>query len=193
MSATGASTASSPCGHRWPARCESRTSRLRSACSSSSRGVAGRAHRPGVAIGLATALKFFVWPLVGLWPCREAEDAATAWQRPRRSSLLLVLPFTCLDDYVRTLLQLERGFDQDSYTVFGLLAERRLGDRRSRRPRRRGDHPDHDAAHRSLSLAVAAAALTVSPIVWLDYFAPALVPLAIAYPRLSSFGGSSRC
>jgi hypothetical protein len=37
---------------------------------------------------------------------------------------------------------------------------------------------------RSFTLAIAAA-LTISPIVWLDYFALAAVPLAIARPRLS--------
>ena len=38
--------------------------------------------------------------------------------------------------------------------------------------------------YRSFTLAIAAA-LTISPIVWLDYFALAAVPLAIARPRLS--------
>jgi len=38
--------------------------------------------------------------------------------------------------------------------------------------------------YRSFTLAIAAA-LTISPIVWLDYFALAALPLAIARPRLS--------
>ena len=38
--------------------------------------------------------------------------------------------------------------------------------------------------YRSFTLAIAAA-LTISPIAWLDYFALAAVPLAIARPRLS--------
>ncbi len=38
--------------------------------------------------------------------------------------------------------------------------------------------------YRSFALAIAAS-LVLSPIVWLDYFALAAVPLAIARPRLS--------
>ena len=41
--------------------------------------------------------------------------------------------------------------------------------------------------YRSFTLAIAAA-LTISPIVWLDYFALAAVPLAIARPRLRGSG-----
>ena len=57
------------------------------------------------------------------------------------ASLLLVLPFVALDEYVRTLLQLGRGFDQDAYTLFGLVVQaggsetaRRRRDVRRRRP-----------------------------------------------------------
>ena len=39
------------------------------------------------------------------------------------ASLLLVLPFTGLDDYFRTLLDLGRTFDQDCYSLFGLLVQ----------------------------------------------------------------------
>ena len=106
--------------------------------------------------------------------------------RSARASLLLVLPFTPLDEYVRVLLQPRAG-----------LRPGRVHDLRPRRPGRRpgARRPDRDLAagaallaatwrYRSFTLALAAA-LVLSPIVWLDYFAVALVPLAIVRPRLS--------
>ena len=101
-------------------------------------------------------------------------------------SLLLLLPYVSIDDYARSLLQLGRGFDQDSYTLFGLLVQSgSLGVGRADPDV--GGRPVLLAAtwrYRSFTLAIAAA-LTLSPIVWLDYFALAMVPLAIARPRLS--------
>ena len=51
---------------------------------------------PGVLVGLAVAIKFFVWP-VGLWlaATRRVADAALA-AAVAACSLLLVLPFTSL-------------------------------------------------------------------------------------------------
>lgn len=141
---------------------------------------------PGVAVGLATALKFFVWPL-GVWlAARGRGTAVLVAACIAGGSLLLVIPFTGLDEYVRTLLQLGRGFDQDSYTLFGLLVQ-------SGAPETVGRIAVLTAGafllaatwrYRSFTLALAAA-LILSPIVWLDYFALAAVPLAIARPRLS--------
>ena len=58
---------------------------------------------PGLAVGLAAAIKFFLWPL-GVWLAATGRrtDAAIA-ALVAGSSLLLVLPFTGLDDYVRSL------------------------------------------------------------------------------------------
>jgi Glycosyltransferase family 87 len=141
---------------------------------------------PGLAVGFAGAIKFFLWPL-GVWLAaigrlRETVLAAIF----AGLSLLLVLPFTGLDDYFRTLLELGRTFDQDSYSPFGFLVQ--IG------------APETFARiatfglgalllvacwHRaSLGLAVAAA-LVLSPIVWLDYYAVAAIPLAVVRPRLS--------
>jgi hypothetical protein len=142
--------------------------------------------RPGVATGLATALKFFVWP-VGLWLLSRGRLAATGVAATIAAmSLLLVLPFTGIDAYVRTLLQLGRGFDQDSYTLFGLLVQSGASETVGRLAVLTAGAILLAATwrYRSLSLALAAA-LTLSPIVWLDYFALAAVPLAIARPRLS--------
>ena len=78
---------------------------------------------PGVLVGLAVAIKFFVWP-VGLWlaATRRVADAALA-AAVAAFSLLLVLPFTSLHDYADALTRLGRVFDQDSYNVYGLLVQ----------------------------------------------------------------------
>jgi hypothetical protein len=142
---------------------------------------------PGIAVGLAGAMKFFLWP-IGVWLAaigriRELILAAAL----AAASLLLVLPFTSLDAYVRVLIELGRAWDQDSYSPFGLLVQ--LG-------------APEGAAHAvtftlggallvacwrtaSLGLAVAAA-LVLSPIVWLDYYAVAAIPLAIVRPTVSA-------
>ena len=102
---------------------------------------------PGLAVGLAGAIKFFLWPL-GVWLAaigRGARDARS--RRPSRAPRsLLVLPFTGLDDYVRTLLELGRTFDQDSYSPFGLPR----ADRRRRTARARRDARDRGRAPRRL-------------------------------------------
>ena len=142
--------------------------------------------KPGVAVGLATALKFFVWP-VGIWLLARGRVAAGVLAATMAAaSLLLILPFTGVDEYVRTLLQLGRGFDQDSYTLFGLLVQSGASETVGRLAVFVAGAILLAATwrYRSLSLALAAA-LTLSPIVWLDYFALALVPLALARPRLA--------
>ena len=142
--------------------------------------------RPGLALGLAGAVKFFLWPL-GLWllALRRAGAALLA-AGVAAASILLVLPFTGLDDFARLMVDLGRAFDQDAYSPFGLLV--RLG---------AADSVARAATlalgalllvltwrRRSFALAVAAS-LTLAPIVWLDYYALSAVPLAVARPRLS--------
>ena len=65
-----------------------------------------RAALPGVLVGLAVAVKFFVWPL-GVWlaATRRSRDAAFA-AAVAAASLLLVLPFTSLHDYAHALTRL---------------------------------------------------------------------------------------
>ena len=141
----------------------------------------------GLTLGVALALKFFLWPLV-IWlaALRRWRDAALA-ACFASVTLLLLLPFISLPEYARLLRRLGQTFDQDSYTPFGLaLPTRRVRSRRAghhhrarhRRPR------DRLAAAQSFVLFVAAA-LMLSPIVWLDYYAVLAVPLAIVRPRLS--------
>ena len=142
--------------------------------------------RAGAACGLAISLKLSVWPLAVWLAAGRRHRAFSRCSRNRALSLLLLLPFTSLDSYVRALTELGRTFDQDSYTVFGLLAQLGAPDAVAR-----GATLLLGAAllagvwtRRSFALAVGAS-LVLSPIVWLDYFAILGVPLAIARPRLS--------
>ena len=103
------------------------------------------------------------------------------------ASLLLVLPFTGLDDYFRTLLELGRTFDQDSYSPFGLPgADRRAGDARARRDardRRRAPRRAAGAARasgspsRPRSSCRRSCGSTTTRV--------AAIPLAVVRPRLS--------
>lgn len=141
---------------------------------------------PGALVGLAVAVKFFVWPL-GVWLAatrrfRETVLAAAV----AAASLLLVLPFTSLQNYAHALSRLSKVFDQDSYNVFGLLVQAGVDDAVARAVMFAVGAVLLAAVWRYQSLALAvAAALVISPIVWLDYFALAALPLALARPRLS--------
>jgi Glycosyltransferase family 87 len=140
----------------------------------------------GLAVGLATALKFFVWPLA-IWLAATRRSRATVIAMGVvAGSLLLVLPYTSVDGYARSLVRLGHAFDQDSYTVFGLLVQSGAAEGVARAATWAVGLGLLVATvrYRSFTLAVVAA-LTLSPIVWLDYFAIAIVPLAIARPRLS--------
>jgi hypothetical protein len=140
----------------------------------------------GAALGLAGGLKFLLWPL-GVWLLATGRvRAAVVGAIVAAASLLLVVPFAPVIDYLGTLRDVTDRFDQDSYSPYGLLV--RLG-------------APNAAAHSvsyalgavllvltwrrgSYALAIAAA-LVLSPIVWLDFYALAAIPLAIARPRLS--------
>jgi hypothetical protein len=141
----------------------------------------------GLCVGFAVAVKFFVWPMA-LWLAviRRTREAALA-ALIAGVSLLLVLPYISLSEYSRLLGRLGRAFDQDSYTIYGLLVQAGASTTVA-----------HAATivtgaillagvwrYQSFALAIAAA-LVLSPIVWLDYFALAAIPLALARPRLSA-------
>jgi hypothetical protein len=143
--------------------------------------------RSGLALGLAGALKFFLWP-VGLWllAVRNTRAALLAAAFAAGSFLLLV-PFTGLDEFARLMIDLGRAFDQDSYSPFGLLVQLGASDALAR-----GVTLALGAVllgfmwrRRSFAFAIAAS-LVLAPIVWLDYYALAAVPLAISRPRLSA-------
>ncbi len=149
-----------------------------------------RDHRvlPGLAIGLAIALKLFLWPLV-IWlvAIRRFTAAGTA-AALAAAGTLLVLPFMSLREYERLMRNLGDTFGRESYNLVGLLQQSGVA----------GRSAAHLAAvvagiavlalayrRRSLPLALAAC-LLLSPIVWLNYFVLLAVPLAIASPRFSA-------
>jgi len=143
--------------------------------------------RPGLALGLAGAVKFILWPL-GLWLIAVGRSAAALVAATVvTASLLLVLPFSGLREFAEMVFDVGRAFDQDAYSPFALLL--RVG--------------MSETAARALALALGAlllvltwrrgsftlaigASLALTPIVWLDYYALAAVPLAIARPGLSA-------
>jgi len=141
---------------------------------------------PGVALGLAGAIKFFLWP-VGIWlgaigRLRELVVAAAV----AAASLLLVLPFTSLHDYFHVLIELGRTFDQDSYSPFGFLMQIGAPEALARAVMFALGAALLVACWRRQSFGFAvAAALVLSPIVWLDYYAVAAIPLAVVLPRLT--------
>jgi hypothetical protein len=97
-------------------------------------------------------------------------------------ALLLVLPFTGLDEYFRTLLDLGEAFDQDSYSPFGFLVQVGAPEQFARVVSVALGAALLVACWRRASLGLAvAAALVLSPIVWLDYYAVA-IPLAVVGP-----------
>ena len=126
--------------------------------------------RPGLALGVAGAVKFFLWPL-GLWLLAlRRTGAALVAAAVAAGSLLLVLPFTGLDEFARLMVDLGRAFDQDGYSPFGLLVRLGVSDAVAR-----GVTFALGAfllvltlRRRNFALAIAAS-LVLAPIVWLDY------------------------
>jgi hypothetical protein len=141
---------------------------------------------PGALVGLAVAIKFFVWPLaVWLAASRRWRDSALA-VLIAGASLLLVLPYTSLQDYAHALSRVGEVFDHDSYSVLGLLVQAGASDSVARAGSVVVGVALLAAVWRYESFALAVgAALVLSPIAWLDYFALAALPLAIVRPRLS--------
>lgn len=145
-----------------------------------------RALVAGSALGIAGGLKFVLWPL-GIWLLATGRArAAVVAVGVGLGALLLVAPLAPLDDYLRTLREVSSAFDQDSYSPYGVLTRLGAGEAVAR-----GITLALGAAllaftwaRKSFPLAIAAA-LVLSPIVWLDFYALAAVPLAIARPTLS--------
>lgn len=147
------------------------------------------------AIGVTLAAKFFLWPLV-FWLAATRRLLAAGLACAVGAALLLlswaVIGFSGLVDYPDLLRRLEDAVGDDSYTTYivgldlgmpstvarvtwlalglGLLAAMFL-------IARRGDE-------RSAFILAIAAALALTPIVWLHYFALLVVVVAVAQPRL---------
>ena len=138
---------------------------------------------PGLAVAAAVSLKFFLWPLVpwlaAIRRYREAGLAAAL----ALISFVLVLPFTSIGNYVRVLRSLGDTFDQDSYSPFGLLVQAGAPETIAKVIALVLGFAVLGLAWRWRSLAMfVGAALLVSPIVWLDYYAVLAIPLAIVRP-----------
>jgi hypothetical protein len=100
--------------------------------------------------------------------------------------VLLVSLFAPFDEYVRTLREVGREFDQDSYSTFGLLTQLDAGDGVARVLTVALGLVLLALTWRRASFTLAiASALVLSPIVWFDFYALAAIPLGIARPRLS--------
>ena len=95
-------------------------------------------------------------------------------------------PSPGLHDYAQTLVELGKTFDQDSYSPFGLLVQVGAPETLARAVTWALGLALLVACWRRASLGLAvAAALVLSPIVWLDYYAVAAIPLATVRPRFS--------
>ena len=142
---------------------------------------------PGAAVGVAVALKLFLWPLVPWLLVRRRVQATVVAVAVVVLSLLLITPFVGLVDYVRLLRNLSDTFDGLGYTLYALLTDLGVQDGAAK------------AAWLALGLAVLAAALWrrsfilalgasifLSPIVWLHFLALLAVPLAVVRPRFSA-------
>jgi hypothetical protein len=146
-------------------------------------------------IGIALATKFFLWPLVA-WLAATRRYLSAALTCAIGAGLLLLswaaIGFSGLRDYPDLLRRLEGVIGDDSYTAYIVALDLGASPTVARAiwlglgiallaaivlVARRGDE-------RSAFILAIAAALALTPIVWLHYFALLLVVVAVAQPRL---------
>jgi Glycosyltransferase family 87 len=140
----------------------------------------------GLAIGLVISLKFLLWPLLLWLAARRRYGAAALGACVSAASLLLLLPYIGILEYARLLRRLGETFDQDSYSPFGLLVQLGASDTAARAVALAIGVGVIAAAWRRQSFVLfVAAALLLSPIVWLDYYALLAIPLAVVRPRFT--------
>jgi alpha-1,2-mannosyltransferase len=149
----------------------------------------------GASIGVTLAAKFFLWPIV-VWLAATRRLAAAALSCAVGAGLLVLswaaIGFAGLVDYPDLLRRLEETVGEDSYTAYILALDTGLPEEAARGVwlvvglgalagvvalARRGDE-------RSSFILGIAAALALTPIVWLHYFALLAVPVALAQPTL---------
>lgn len=148
-----------------------------------------------IALGVTLAAKFFLWPLV-VW-FAATRRAVTAGLAVLVGAVLLVaswavIGFTGLLDYPDLMSRLDDSVGEDSYTLYIVGLDLGLPSPVARAVwaaaglallaavvavARRGDE-------RSAFILAIAAALALSPIVWLHYFALLLLVVALAQPTL---------
>lgn len=150
-----------------------------------------------LAVGATLAVKFFLWPALA-WMAATRRVAAAALSCVVGVLLLLIswlpLGFAGLADYPSLLRKLEETVGDDSYTLFIVGLDAGLPSPVARVlwlgagflllasviiVARRGDE-------RTAFILAIAAALALTPIVWLHYFALLTVVVALAQPRLGA-------
>jgi hypothetical protein len=155
-----------------------------------------RAVLPGLVLALTLATKLFLWPvfiwLVATRRYRAAVASAVSTVVLVAGSWALI-GFAGLRDYPELLHMLAQALEHDSFTIFALASDLGAPDVVARGVGiavgmatlvgcwilgRRGDDS------RSFTLAILAA-LLLTPIIWLHYFALLVVPIAIVHKRLS--------
>jgi hypothetical protein len=148
-----------------------------------------------LAVGVTLAAKFFLWPLV-FWLAATRRLLAAVLACVVGAGLLLVswaaIGFAGLTDYPSLIHRLEESVGDDSYTAYIVGLDIGLPSALARAAwltlglgllvamvfiARRGDE-------RSAFILAIAAALALTPIVWLHYFALLVVVVAVAQPRL---------
>jgi len=161
--------------------------------------------RTGLAAGAtagAVVLKLFLWPLL-VWLAVTRRVRAAAIALATAVALALVswaaIGFSGITDYPRLLRELVELEGEHSYSAFAVLRTVGLPDLLAqavvvasglallvlaRRAAGAPDQIDFERDRRSLTLVIAAA-LVLTPILWLHYLPLLLVPIAIARPRLS--------
>ena len=140
----------------------------------------------GAALGIALAVKFFLWPVLLWLAAIRRTRAAFLALALSACSLLLLLPFTSIADYLRLLHNLSDTFDGLSYTTYALLLDLGTPSSVARAVTLAVGAAILALAWRRRSLGLfVAAALALSPIVWRHFFTLLIVPVALARPRLS--------
>ncbi len=161
--------------------------------------------RPWVAasaIAAAIVMKLFTWPLL-LWTAVTGRLRTTVAAAALALLLVVaswtVLGFDGVGNYPRLLERLVEVEAENSYSAFAIFRALELPETASRvavllvggcllilawRAATASGASAHERDRRSLSLVVAAA-LVLTPILWLHYLVLLLVPLALARPRLS--------
>lgn len=139
----------------------------------------------GLAVGLAVALKFFLWPLIPWLVVQRRLLTALVAVAVAAAALLATMAFSSLPDFLRLVRELADTFAGLSYTPYALLVDLGTPSAVARALTLAAGFALLAAclARRSISLVIAAA-LVLSPIVWLHFGALLLVPLAVTRPRL---------
>jgi hypothetical protein len=138
----------------------------------------------GAALGVAIACKFFLWPLVIWLGSLRRYAAAVLACAIGAVSLLLIQPFVPVSDYLRFVGDLSDAFDGESYTLYAALTDAGAPSGLAHAATMAVGATLLVLAWRFRSFALAiGAALVLSPIVWLHFFALLALPLAVAVPR----------